>query len=188
MNELDRILNLIESSESASLARKDWAPKHLGEIDIRIGTDGTWYHEGRVFKRPALVKLFASVLRREDDLYYLVTPAEKLRIEVEDAPFIATILDILDNDRQQALVFTTNLGDKIVADDEHAIRVEVDPVSNIPRPYIHFRDNLEALISRNVFFELLNIGEEIERDGKHYISISSMGFQFELGCSDESHE
>lgn len=186
MTELDQLLSSIEAAELNSLARKNWHPEHEGSIDIRIAVDGTWFHEGRAFKRAALCKLFANVLRKEDDKYYLMTPAEKLSIRVDDVPFVATMVEHIDDSGRSALVFTTNLGERIVADAEHAIRVEIDPGSYEPRPYIHVRDGLEALIGRNAFFELVNMAEESETDGKKYLIITSMGAEFALGCTDEN--
>jgi len=185
MTELNRLLRDIKQAETSSLARKDWQPGQSGTIDIRIASDGTWYHEGRAFQRESLTRLFASVLRKEGDQYYLLTPAEKLSIRVDDAPFVAATLQILEQDGNQALVFTTNLGDKIVADNQHPIRVEIDTNSGEPRPYIHFRDGLEALISRSAFFELANLAEVRQQDGRSYLNISSMGVDFNLGCADE---
>ncbi len=184
MSELNQLLRDIEKAESSSLARKDWHPGHSGAIDIRIASDGTWYHEGRAFQRESLIRLFASVLRKQDDEYFLLTPAEKLSIRVDDAPFVATMLEIINEDGQQALVFTTNLGEKIVVDSEHPIRIEVNEKNREPRPYIHFRDGLEALISRGAFFDLVNLAEEQERDGKLYLIINSLGHEFDLGCTD----
>ena len=184
MSELDQLLNEIEQAESASQERKNWQPEQTGSIDIRIAVDGSWYHEGRVFQRPALVKLFASILRREEGSYYLVTPVEKLSIQVDDAPFVATMMEPVVDNGQQALIFTTNLGERIVADNQHPVRVEIDPVSHEPRPYILVRDQLEALIGRNAFYDLLNLAEESERDGKHFLTVSSMGAEFVLGCTD----
>lgn len=181
MSELTQILHDIEQAEFSNLERKDWQPRHNGEIDIRIASDGAWYHEGRAFQRASLTKLFASVLRKEGDQYFLLTPAEKLSIHVEDAPFVASMLEVFDENGQQALVFTTNLGDKIVADKQHPIRVDVDGRNGEPRPYIHFHDGLEALISRTAFFDLANLAVTIERDGRSYLTISSMGTEFELG-------
>jgi len=129
--------------------------------------------------------LFATVLRRENNDYYLLTPAEKLSIQVDDAPFVATMVEQINDGGHTALVFTTNLGDRIVADEQHPIRVEIDPQSGEPRPYIHFRDGLEALISRNAFFELANLAELSQRDGCSYLVINSMGVDFNLGRADE---
>jgi len=186
MSDLDRLLSDIEAAEFNSLARKNWQPKHKATIDIRIAVDGTWYHEGRAFQRAALTKLFATVLRKEDDDYFLVTPAEKLSIQVDDAPFVATMVEQIDDSENSALVFTTNLGERIVADELHPVRVEIDSVSNEPRPYIHIRDGLDALIGRNAFFELVNMANEAERDGKLVLTITSMGTEFILGRTDQN--
>jgi hypothetical protein len=186
MSELDQLLTDIEQAETTSLARKDWQPKHKGTIDIRIAVDGTWYHEGRAFQRAALTRLFATVLRKENNDYYLLTPAEKLSIRVDDAPFVATVVEQLGDKNNQALVFTTNLGERIVADEQHPIRVEFDSVSNQPRPYIHVRDGLEALIGRTAFYELVNMAVEREHDGKIFLTINSMGVEFILGRADET--
>ena len=181
MPELDQLLLNIKHAESLSHTRKDWHPGNIGEIDIRIANDGTWFHEGRPFKRKALVKLFASVLRREGEAYYLVTPAEKLAIQVDDAPFVATTMEMLSNDNEQAITFTTTLGDTIVADKNHPIRVEIDQTSQQPKPYIHYRDGLDALISRSAFFDLANIAQEVKRQGHTDLIVSSMGAEFTLG-------
>jgi hypothetical protein len=185
MSELDTILADIKTGEAISAARRDWNPHYQGEIDIRIAADGSWFHQQRRFQRDSMVKLFAGILRREDEEYFLVTPAEKLRIEVEDAPFIATLVESVEADGQRAIVFTTNIGERIVADHEHAIRVEIDADSNTPRPYIHVRDGLDALISRSAFFDLLNLAQQTERDGAGYLSVTSLGEEFELGSTDE---
>jgi len=185
MSELDQLLRNIEAAESANLQRENWQPERIGSIDIRIAVDGTWYHEGRAFQRAALTKLFATVLRKEDDEYFLLTPAEKLSIQVDDAPFVATMVEQIDDGKQVALVFTTNLGDKIVADEQHPVRVEIDSVSNQPRPYIHVRNGLEALIGRNAFFELINMADPRESDGNLLLTITSMGAEFILGRADE---
>jgi len=185
MSELDQILSAIKSGESIQADRRHWNPRQQGEIDIRIAADGNWFHEGRRFQRAAMVKLFASILRREDNSYYLVTPAEKLRIQVEDAPFVANLVERIDDDGETAIVFTTNIGERIVVDADHAIRVDIDAHTREPRPYVHLRDDLEALISRSAFFDLLNLAHEITRDGGRYLTVTSMGQEFELGSTDE---
>jgi len=185
MSELEQLLRDIEVAKSANLQRENLQPERIGSIDIRIAVDGTWYHEGRAFQRAALTKLFATVLRREDNDYFLVTPVEKLSIQVDDAPFVATRVEQIDDSKQVALVFTTNLGDKIVADEQHPVRVEIDSVSNQPRPYIHVRNGLEALIGRNAFFELVNMADTRERDGNLFLTITSMGAEFILGRADD---
>ncbi|MGD8347731.1 MAG: DUF1285 domain-containing protein [Gammaproteobacteria bacterium] len=184
MSELKQILADIEAVEASSEAKRAWNPEREGEIDIRIAADGRWYHEGRPFQRDSLVRLFASVLRREPEGYFLVTPAEKLRIEVEDAPFVANLVERIDTDGGQAIVFTTNTGSRIVVDREHALRVEVDAASGEPRPYVRMHDGLEALIGRGAFFELANFAEERERSGMRFLYVTSLGETFELGRCD----
>lgn len=138
-----------------------WHPEHCGEIDIRIRKDGVWFHEGSPIGREALVRLFSTVLRLDPDGYHLVTPVEKMRITVEDAPFIATRVDrIQRDDGRDALVFQTNVGDTLEAGPDNAIRVEIDPVTGEPRPYVHVRRGLEALIARPVFYELAEMARE----------------------------
>lgn len=127
-----------------------WNPPHCGEIDIRIRKDGVWFHEGTPIGREALVRLFSTVLRLDPDGYHLVTPVEKMKIVVEDAPFIATRVDR----EGDALIFQTNVGDTVAAGPDNAIRVEIDPETGEPRPYLHVRRGLEALIARPVFYEL----------------------------------
>ena len=185
MSELEQLLKDIQSSEAASAAKLQWKPAHQGVIDIRIAADGNWFHQGRQFQRGSLVKLFASVLRRENDDYYLVTPAEKLRITVDDAPFIAGLVETLDADDGPAIVLTTNLGERIVVDREHPIRIEIDADSGEPRPYLGLHNGLEALITRSAFFELANLAELREDNDEKRLVLCSMGEEFTLGKYDE---
>lgn len=185
MPDLEQILADVRASETSQAARRDWNPGYQGEIDIRIAADGSWYHEGRRFQRDSLVRLFAGILRREQDDYFLVTPAEKLRIEVEDAPFIATLVEQVEDRGRQAIVFTTNIGERIVVDGDHPIRVEIDAENGAPRPYLHLHDGLEALISRSAFFDLVSLAEERQHDGSSYLCVTSLGQTFELGTTDE---
>lgn len=184
MSELDQLLANIEQAKATGEKRSQWNPGHVSSIDIRIAADGQWFHEGRPFRRLSLVKLFASVLRKQEQEYFLLTPAEKLKIQVDDAPFVANLVEVIEQDQQSAIVFTTNLDDRIVVGDDHPIRVEVDSQTQTPRPYVHYRDGLDALISRNVFFELANLATETIRDGKLYLTVSSLGHEFDLGCAD----
>jgi hypothetical protein len=134
-----------------------WNPAHCGEIDIRIARDGVWYHQGVRFTRPALVRLFSTVLRKDPDGFHLVTPNEKMRIRVDDAPFTAVLLHVEGEGRDQRLIFTTNVGDETVAGADNPIRVETDAQTDEPSPYVHVRRGLEARISRNVFYQLADI-------------------------------
>jgi hypothetical protein len=149
-----------------------WTPAHSGEIDIRIATDGAWYHEGGRIGREAMVRLFSTILRKDPDGIYLVTPVEKLKITVEDAPFVAVRVDR----EGEALRFTTNVGDIVEAGPENPIRVEVAQDGE-PRPYVHVRRGLEALIARPVFYELVEMADE--RGGR--LGVASRGAWFDLG-------
>jgi hypothetical protein len=162
-----------------------WNPPDLGSIDIRIARDGRWYHEGDLLQREALVKLFATVLRREGDDYYLVTPVEKWRITVDDAPFVTGLMERLGEGAEQLLCFITNTGERVVADADHLIRVEHDAKGGEPSPYLMVCDGLEALISRSLFFDLANLGERAEVDGDQVIGIWSAGLFFPLGSAGE---
>ncbi len=150
-----------------------WNPAHCGEIDIRIRKDGVWFHEGTPIGREALVRLFSTVLRLDPDGYHLVTPVEKMKIVVEDAPFIATRVDRVG----EALRFLTNVGDEVDAGPDNAIRVEVDAGTGEPRPYLHVRRGLEALIARPVFYELVEMADERDR----VLGVNSNGAWFAVG-------
>ena len=153
-----------------------WNPPNTGEIDIVIRKDGSWVHEGGVIGREALVRLFSTVLRKDPDGIYLVTPHEKLKIEVEDAPFVAVRLER----KGGALRFTTNVGDEVEAGPEHPIRVAVDARGE-PRPYVHVRSGLEALIARPVFYELAELAEERAAPAGLELGVASNGAWFPLG-------
>ena len=138
---------------------QDWNPERCGEIDIRIARDGDWYHEGARIERAPLVRLFASVLRVDDEGTWLVTPQEKLLIRVDDAPFTAVTLERLEAHGEQVLAFTTNLGDEVIVDADHPIRVDYAHPDAEPAPYVRVRGRLEALILRQCFIELAGLAE-----------------------------
>lgn len=154
-----------------------WNPPHCGDIDIRIARDGVWFHEGTPIGREALVRLFSTILRRDPDGFHLVTPVEKMKITVEDAPFIAVRVDR----DGEALRFLTNVGDEVVAGPDHAIRVEEDPETGEPRPYLHVRRGLEALIARPVFYELVEMASERDTDQGRRFGVASNGAWFPVG-------
>ena len=130
-----------------------WHPTHCGDSQMRIARDGTWYHEGSPIGRQAMVRLFSTILRREPDGgFVLVTPAEKLDIQVEDAPFVAVELKSEGEGRNRRLAFRLNTGDVIVAGPEHALRFEAGP-----HPYVEVRAGLDALVARPVYYELAEI-------------------------------
>ncbi|HEY5071114.1 MAG TPA: DUF1285 domain-containing protein [Caulobacteraceae bacterium] len=161
-----------------------WNPAHCGEIDIVIQRNGRWLHEGAPIGRPALVRLFSTVLRRDPDGFHLVTPVEKLRIQVEDAPFVAVGLEATtDLAGEAVLTFTTNVGDQIEAGPDNQIRVETDPVTGEPRPYVHVRRGLEALIDRSVFYDLVEMASERDLGDGPFLGVSSGGVWFPLGAA-----
>ena len=158
-----------------------WNPDYCGEIEIRIARDGTWYYQGTPINRERMVQLFSTVLRRDDDdVYYLVTPVEKLAIEIEDAPFVAVEMTVHGTGRGQVLVFRTNVDDEVMAGAEHPIRIVVDPDAGQPAPYIHVRDRLEALIARAVFYDLVELGVEEEHNGESHFGVWSADVFFPL--------
>jgi uncharacterized protein len=156
-------------------------PVLLGDLQIRIARDGTWFYQGSPITRLPLVKLFASVLRREEDgEYWLVTPAERGRVAVEDVPFVAVAVRAEGGGRDQRLVFRSNLDEEAVADAAHPLRVAADPASGATIPYIPIRDRLEARILRPVFYHLVEFGEQ---NGEQF-GVWSSGRFFPLGRLD----
>lgn len=138
-----------------------WNPPDCGESSIEILADGSWRHEGTRIAREGLVRLFASILRKDEDgTTWLVTPAERMRVRVEDAPFVAVRADREGEGRAQVIAFTTNVADVVIAGPEHPIRVVVDAATGAPRPYVLVRGRLEARILRAPFYELVAWGEE----------------------------
>ena len=158
-----------------------------GDFGIRIARDGTWFYQNSPIRRLPLVKLFASVLRREaDGGYWLVTPVERGRIEVEDAPFVAVEVEWTGQGREQSLTFRTNLDDKVVAGESHPLGVATDPETGEPRPYILVRGGLEALLLRSVFYHLVERGEETVVNGRPEFGVWSGGKFFPLGNLTEA--
>ena len=153
-----------------------WNPAHCGEIDIVIRRDGSWWHEGTPIGREALVRLFSTVLRKDPDGFHLVTPVEKLRLTVEDAPFVAVRVDR----RGDALRFLTNVGDEVEAGADNPIRVETDPETGEPAPYLHVRRGLEARIARPVFYELVETAEERATEQGRQLGVTSNGCWFPI--------
>lgn len=159
-----------------------WNPPDCGEIDIRIDLNGAWHHAGTPIRRPALVKLFASVMRREDKRYVLVTPVEKLGIQVEDAPFLAVdmAVDMAGEGEGETLVFRTNLDEAVRCDAAHPLRFDARPDSEELRPYIYVRRGLWARLTRSVFYELVERAQEREVDGERLLGVASGGTFFPI--------
>ena len=159
---------------------EQWNPPFCGDIDLRIAADGTWHYLGTPIGRPALVKLFASVLRREGDDFFLVTPVEKCRIVVDDAPFLAVELrvDPVDPASPRAkqapvLSFRTNVDDWVACDLDHGLRFRDQPATGGLVPYLHVRGGLWAKVTRALFYELVALGEEREVDGVRMFGVAS---------------
>jgi len=156
-----------------------WDPEYCGEMDMVIKPDGSWWHEGTRITREPLIKLFASILRKDEDgETYLVTPVEKIQIKVESAHFTAVRVDVEGTGEHQRVFFTTNLGEIIEAGPERPIRVETDSKTGEPRPFVSVRGRLEALMTRPVFYELVEHG--VEKDGSE-LGVYAAGTYFRLG-------
>ena len=138
-----------------------WNPPYCGDIGMRIRADGVWFYGGSLIGRMPLVKLFASVLRKDDDgKHYLVTPAEKVDVAVEDAPFLAVEMEVEGAGRQQVLTFRTNVDDIVKAGPQHPIRFEIEPGSEGLKPYLRVRGRLEALVTRAIYYDLVELAVE----------------------------
>lgn len=158
-----------------------WDPPYCGELDLVIKRDGTWIHEGTPIGRARLVRLFSTVLKREDDRHYLVTPVEKLGIRVEDAPFLAVLMRAKGEGAERRLVFTTNVGDEVAAGPAHRIECRPDPETGRSAPYLEVRAGLQAKIARAVYYDLVALGETRETGGAKQFGVVSEGVFFPLG-------
>nr|WP_246252546.1 DUF1285 domain-containing protein [Ancylobacter pratisalsi] len=150
-----------------------WNPPDCGDIDIRIDREGVWFHEGTPIRRPALVRLFASVLRAEGERYVLVTPVEKLGITVEDAPLLAVEMAVEPSTKGEQLVFRTNLDDLVTCDEDHRLRFDDQPGGAGPRPYLYVRRGLWARLTRPVYLELAERVETRDVGGCAMIGVAS---------------
>jgi hypothetical protein len=158
-----------------------WNPPFCGDLDMEIKPDGTWFYMGTPIGRAALVRLFSTVLRKDEDgRTYLVTPVEKVGIRVADAPFVAVELDVSGEGDSQVLTFRTNVGDVVEAGPEHLLRFVDEAGTDGLKPYLHVRGRLEALVARPVMYELVNAGEEIEVDGRAMFAVRSKGAVFPI--------
>lgn len=163
-----------------------WNPSFCGDLDIEISSDGTWFYMGTPIGRMPLVQLFSSVLRKDDDgETYLVTPVEKIRIRVEDAHFIAVEVDTRMVADEQVLTFRTNVGDVVEAGPDNPIRFVEDKETGGLKPYLLVRGRLEALVARSVMYELAELGEEMDVDGKLMFGVRSNGALFPMMPVDE---
>lgn len=148
---------------------------------MRIARDGTWYYLGTPIGRKPMVKLFSTIIRRDGDDYFLVTPVEKVGIKVDDAPFVAVTLEVQGQGEDQVLRFATNVDEQVCAGNQHPLRVAIDPRTQEPAPYILVRHNLEALIHRNVFYQLVDLAQTRILDGQSWLGVWSDGVFFPIG-------
>ena len=162
-----------------------WNPPFCGDLDIRITRDGTWFYLGTPIGRFNLVKLFSSILRKDGEKYFLVTPVEKVGIVVDDAPFIAIDFTVTGSDKDQVLCFETNVGDYVKASAEKPIRFNFDERTKEPSPYILIRSDLEALIDRKSFYRLVNLGTQKKVNGENWFGVFSSGAFFPIIPSKE---
>lgn len=156
-----------------------WHPADTKEIGMRISRDGTWWYQGSPIRRQRMVKLFSRVLRREGGDYFLVTPVEKVHIEVEAAPLLAVRMEVRQGEAGPEIAFQSNVGDIVVADRNHPIRVH--GTAEAPLPVVVVRDEIEALIVRSVYYELVDRGEVVDDNGAEKLVVHSRGEFFELG-------
>ena len=156
-----------------------WDPPYCGEIDMEIRRDGSWYHQGRPIRRPAMVNLFASILKREEDgRIYLVTPVEKVGIRVEDCPFVVVDMDVEGEGEGQVITFETNTGERFALDAQHRLSITPNPETQEPHPVVPVRSGLDALISRAVFYRLVDLAAEHEVTGATHLGVWSAGTFF----------
>lgn len=156
MERLEELLKNASGTAPAPVER--WDPPYCGDIGLEIARDGTWHYQGSPIRRPALVKLFARVLRRDaDGRTFLVTPAEKVDIAVHDAPFVAVEMQVQGSGAEQALLFRTNVDDVVMCGPEHPLRFAVAELGDGFKPYVHVRGRLEALLSRALVYDLVQL-------------------------------
>lgn len=158
-----------------------WNPPFCGDIDMEIRGDGTWFYMGTPIGRQPLVRLFSTVLRKDDDgKTYLVTPVEKVGIRVADAPFIAVEMSVTEKDGDRVLTFRTNVGDVVEAGPEHPLRFVIHGDNRELKPYLHVRGRLEALVSRPVMYDIVELGETIAVEGVEMFCVRSAGAIFPI--------
>ena len=176
------LMKALEDTEDGQRPVEKWNPDYCGEMDMLIKSDGSWWHEGSRITRRSLVDLFASILRKDEDgETYLVTPVEKIKIEVERGHFVAVRVDVEGEGEAQRVFFTTNLDEVIEAGEENPICVETDSVTLEPSPFVTVRGRLEASLNRPVFYELVENAVERNTDEGQQLGIWAGGQFFPLG-------
>jgi uncharacterized protein len=187
---LDGIAAAARDAANASSAGRGLPPVHLwnppfcGDLDMRIAGDGTWFYMGTPIGRPALVRLFSTILKREGDKHFLVTPVEKVGIRVDDAPFLAVEMLKEHDGRGQLLRFRTNVDDWVPCDDAHRLRFEAAAAGGLT-PYLHVRADLWAKVTRAIYYDLVDLGEERMVDGRAMFGIVSSGAFFAMADAEQ---
>jgi hypothetical protein len=161
-----------------------WNPPFCGDLDMRIAADGTWYYMGTPIGRPALVRLFSTILKREDGKHFLVTPVEKVGIRVDDAPFLAVEMIKQQSEQGWSLSFRTNVDDWVVCDEVHRLRFEASAEGGLT-PYLHVRAELWAKVTRALYYDLVDIGEVRMVDGREMFGVASSGAFFAMADARE---
>ena len=161
-----------------------WNPPYCGDIGLRIARDGVWYYQNSPIGRVALVRLFSTILRKDPDRYVLVTPVEKIAIEVEDAPFLAVEMSVDEGPGGPALRFRTNDDDEVTADAAHPLRFAAGPSGGL-KPYVRVRGGLEALVSRALYYDLVARGEVREVEGQAMFGVASGSAFFAMALAEE---
>jgi hypothetical protein len=161
-----------------------WNPPFCGDLDMRIARDGTWFYNGTPIGRRALVRLFSTILRKDADRYVLVTPVERVGIQVEDAPFLAVELAKETRDNGRVLRFHTNVDDWVEAGPDHPMRFEAGESEGL-KPYVHVRADLWALVKRALFYDLVDLGEKRSVDGQERLGVESNGDFFPMMRADQ---
>lgn len=167
-------------------ARSAEGPAFCGEFDIRIDRNGEWHYQGSPIGRKEMVRLFASILSRDEaGVYWLSTPAERGRIRVDDVPFVAIAMSVSGAGKHQILTFRTNVGDAVIAGRDHPLRVDHDAATGEPSPYVTVRQRIEARIARAVYYDLVELGTEKMVNGEPLYGVWSGGIFFPLGKLDD---
>jgi uncharacterized protein len=164
-----------------------WNPPFCGDLDMRIATDGTWFYQGTPIGRPALVRLFSTILKREDGKHFLVTPVEKVGIRVDDAPFLAVEMQKQDDEGGRLLRFRTNVDDWVDCDAAHGLRFEAAADGGLT-PYLHVRADLWAKVTRALYYDLVDMGEERVVDGHAMFGVASAGEFFAMADAEQARE
>ncbi|MDX1755026.1 MAG: DUF1285 domain-containing protein [Marinobacter sp.] len=181
-NNIEAQVNSASSGKKGLPPIDQWHPELSGEIDIRIARNGLWLYQGEPMEREAIPQLFSTILRREDDgEYYLVTPVEKWRLVVDDAPLLAHSVEVTGQGSNQQVSVVTNMGERIPIDGEHPLTVGCYPDSDEPRPVVAVRHGLEARLVTAAYYDLANYVEESVQDGRSVLGIRSHGQFFPLG-------